>query len=153
MFTLRDMNRVLPEIKGLSRKTVFSMKKSALSYSLSQMSSQHRGATIEKMVRDILVRQGNKVKYIGGNNSFDMEVNGQRLEVKSSMPYVVPTKKGATFIYRFQNIKTKFFDRIILVYITPNGLEMRGYSNKTMTKMLRKNKYYSNGKTYTVSVA
>lgn len=153
MFTLKNMNNVLSEIKGLKQRSVFSVRKNALAYNLSKMNSQHRGAIVEKMIRDMLIRQGKMVKHIGGNHSFDMEVDGKKVEVKSSLPHIVHTKKGKTFIYRFQNIKTKFFDQIILVYITPNGLRMKVFSRKNMVKILRKNKYYSNGKTYTTKAA
>jgi hypothetical protein len=114
------------------------------------MNNQHRGAIIEKMVRDRYIMQGKRVKYIGGNNSFDMLVDGERVEVKSSLPQVIPTKSGNTFIYRFQNIKTKYFDKIVFVYVSPNGLRVKTFTKKTMMKMLRKSKYYANGKSYAV---
>lgn len=153
MFTLKHMNRVLGEIKGLKKKSVFSIKKNALAYNLSQMNNQHRGAIVEKMVRDILIKHGKKVEHIGGNHSFDMRVDGRRVEIKSSMPCVVPNKNGGTLIYRFQNIKTQYFDKIILVYITPKGLIMKQYDKRTMAKMLKRHKYYSNGKTFTAKAA
>jgi hypothetical protein len=144
MFTLKHMNRVLGEIKGLSSKSVFSVRKSRLSYSLSQLNNQHRGAIVEKMIRDKLIMQGRRVKYIGGTNPFDMLVDGQRVEIKSSLARKLPS--GRHF-YQFQNIKTKNFDKIILVYITPNGIKTKTFTKKTMMKKLRRNKYYSNGKT------
>jgi hypothetical protein len=112
------------------------------------MNSQHRGAIIEKMIRDRFIMQGKRVKYIGGSNSFDMLVDGERVEIKSSLPQVIPTKKGHTLFYRFQNIKTKYFDKIVLVYVSPNGLRVKTFTKKTMMKMLRKSKYYANGKMY-----
>ncbi len=146
MFTLKHMNKVLGEIKGLGNKSVFSLKKNRLCYSLSKLNNQHRGAIIEKMVRDRLIMQGMRVKYIGGTNSFDMLVNGQRVEIKSSLARSVCC--NGKYFYSFQNIKTKNFDKIILVYISPNGLKMKTFSKKAITKILSKNKYYSNGKTY-----
>jgi len=148
MFTVNHMNRVLCEIKGLGSKSVFSIRKSRLTYRLSCMNSQHRGAIIEKMIRDRFIMQGKRVRYIGGSNSFDMLVDGERVEIKSSLPMVIPTKKGHTLFYRFQNIKTKYFDKIVLVYVSPNGLRVKTFTKKTMMKMLRKSKYYANGKMY-----
>lgn len=155
MFTLKHMNSVLGEIKGLSKtkRSVFSERKNALSYRLSKENSQHRGAIVEKMIRDLFIMQGKRVKYIGGNNSFDMMVDGQRVEVKSSLPMVIPTKRGNTLLYRFQNIKTNYFDQIILVYITPRGLVVKSFSQNQMTRMLIGSKYYSNGQTYSAKVA
>jgi hypothetical protein len=73
-----------------------------------------------------------------------MLVDGQRVEVKSSLARQLPS--GRHF-YQFQNIKTKNFDKIVLVYITPNGIKTKTLTKKTMMKKLRRNKYYSNGKT------
>lgn len=148
MFTMKQLNKVLCEIKGLKKQTVFSARKNPLAYRLSQMNNQHRGAAVEKLVRDALANNGKKVEYIGGNHPFDMKVNGKRVEVKSSVPQVIETKTGRTFYYRFQNIKTKHFDKIVLVFVTPDGLVSKTFSRKVMDKKLRKSKYYSNGKTY-----
>lgn len=149
MFTLKHMNKVLGEIKGLGNKSVFSIKKNKLSYSLSRLNNQHRGIIIEKMIRDQLIVQGKRVKHIGGSNRFDMLVNGQRVEIKSALARSLSKNK---YYYQFQNIKTKHFDKIILVYVSPNGLRTKTFTKKTMAKILRKSKYYSNGKTYAAAV-
>lgn len=150
MFTIKQLEKVLGEIKGLGRKSVFSPNKNALAYSLSQMNNQHRGMAVEKLVRDLLTKHGKRVEYIGGTHPFDMKVNGKRVEIKSALPRVIETKTGRTMYYQFQNIKTKNFDKIVLVFVTPNGLVTKTFSRKVMVQKLRKNKYYSNGKTYTV---
>lgn len=148
MFTIKQLNKVLGEIKGLNRQSVFSAKKSVVSYELSQLNNQHRGTAVEKLIRDTLTNNGKKVEYIGGTHPFDMKVNGQRLEIKSAMPRVVETKTGRKMYYQFQNIKTKNFDKIMLVFVTPNGLVTKTLSRKVIVRKLRKSKYYSNGKTY-----
>lgn len=148
MFTIKHLNNVLSEIKGLKRQSVFSNSKNALAYRLSQMNNQQRGSAIEKIIRDILIKNGKKVQYIGGTHPFDMRVNGKRVEIKSAMPRVIKTKKGQTLYYQFQNIKTKNFDKIILVFVTPKGLVTKTVSRTVMVNKLKNNKYYSNGKTY-----
>lgn len=148
MFTIKHWTKVLGEIKGLKKKSVFSRNQNELTYELSQMNNQHRGSAVEKIIRDVLIENGKKVEYIGGTHPFDMKVNGKRVEIKSAMPRVINTKTGRKMYYQFQNIKTKNFDRIVLVFVTPKGLVTKTFSRKVMVKKLRKNKYYSNGKTY-----
>ena len=150
MFTLKHMNKVLGEVKGLKVKSVFSPHKNALAYKLSTMNSQYRGTIVEKMVRDFFISRGDKVRYFGGNSPFDMIVNGSRIEVKSALPWF--NGSGACF-YRFQNIKTDLFDKIYLVYVTPYGLKIKSFSSDKMARLLKNHANHCNGKTFSCKAA
>lgn len=146
MFTMKDLNKILPEVKGLRTKSVFSPKKNRLCYRLSKMNSQYRGTIIERMIRDTMLRRGKKVQHIGGNHGFDLVINGKKVEVKSSL--AMPNSDGATgYSYQFQNIKIKKFDMLIIVFISPEGITMRQMSKKVVARYLKGTKHYSNGQT------
>lgn len=127
MFTMKHLKKVLPEIKGYQRKSVYSMHKNMLCCTLSQMPSRHRGTAIEGIVRDRLITMGFRVDHLGGTHSFDMRVDGYRVEVKSSLSHSkisLRNQKPASF-YNFQNIKTNCFDYLVLVFVQPKGLLIR----------------------------
>lgn len=121
MFTLREFRKIQSEIKGLVQtECLYSSRKSALCYKLSKMNSQIRGNAIERMIRDYFITMGNRVDYFGGNYCYDMLVNNKiRVEVKSSLAQKISNNK---YRYRFQNIKSGYFDLIILVFVTPKGI-------------------------------
>jgi hypothetical protein len=146
MLTLRDMNKVLGEIKGLNKcKAIYNRKKNALCYKLSKMCTQHRANVIERMMRDYLITMGNRVDYYGGSHPYDMMVNGKRVEIKSSLAC---RTSSSSYRYRFQNIKTSYFDQIILVFVTPHGIILKKMSSDNMGKKIATAKYHANGKTF-----
>jgi hypothetical protein len=127
MFTMKHLKKVLPEIKGYQRKSVYSIRKSMLCCTLSEMPSRHRGTAIESIIRDHLITMGFRVDHLGGTHSFDMRVDGHRVEVKSSLAHSkisLKTRK-VSYYYNFQNIKTNCFDYLILVFVQPKGLLIR----------------------------
>jgi hypothetical protein len=127
MFTMKHLKKVLPEIKGYDRKSLYSMRKNTMCCILSQMPSRHRGTAIESIVRDELITMGFRVDHLGGSHSFDMRVDGYRVEVKSSLAHskISLRTKKVSYHYNFQNIKTSCFDYLVLVFVQPKGLLIR----------------------------
>ena len=134
MFTMKDLSRVLPELKGLKRPAIFSLSKSESAYKLSKMGSQFRGHAIEKMVRDGLLKK-HKTSYHGGSHSHDITLNKDvRIEVKSALatPLVSSrTKKISGYKFSFKHVQLSKFDILFLVYVTPNGLKVRWMTKAT----------------------
>lgn len=134
MFTMKDLSRVLPELKGLKRPAIFSPSKNQMAYKLSKMGSQFRGHAIEKMVRDGLLKK-HKASYHGGSHSHDITINSDvRVEVKSSLavPFVSKrTKKIVSYKFTFQHVQLSKFDILFLVYVTPNGPKVRWMTKAT----------------------
>ena len=144
MFTESDLCDVVREIRGLRYVSPFSKKKNAVSYRLSRMNSQCRGNAIEKLVRNYFVKNNLNVKYIGGSNTFDMRVNGLRVEVKSSLCKISIVGGKVHYSYNFKHIKPKNFDKLVMVYISPTNIEARIVDSRTVAKYLNnKNKHKS----------
>ena len=150
MFTMKNLNRVLKEIPALDQTNPYSINKSKVSYKLQQISScRQRGYAVEAMVRDELILMGYKVEHLGFRYSYDLRVDGNRVEVKSALARTKKLVRSGKFYetYDFQNIKTDCFDYLVLVFITPNGLISRMLTQEQAEDMLRFNTEYSQGKT------
>jgi hypothetical protein len=130
MFTIKNLDKALSEVSGFHNKTIFSAKKNLLAYRLSKMSRNYRGGVVERMVRDYYKKSGKKVVYFGGSNSFDMMVNGKKIEVKSALAR--PSSNG--YHYHFHHICPSNFDKLILVFISPEGVSSRVIDSKTAAK-------------------
>jgi len=143
MFTMRHLNRVMPELKGLNKPNIFYVSKSEIAYRLSKMNSQFRGHAIEKMVRDELLKKhmGN---YHGGSHSHDITINKKtRVEVKSSLasPRVkANSKKIISYSFTFKHIQLEKFDILVLSYVTPTGVVTKWMSKATAMEFVS-NKY------------
>lgn len=144
MFTMKDLDRVLPELKGLKRPSVFSASKSRAAYKLSKLNSQYRGHAIEKLVRDGLLKK-HKTNYHGGGHSHDITVGKNiRVEVKSALAVPVVSKKmGKIVAYRFvfQHVQLSKFDILFLVYVSPNGPKIRWMTKATAREFVSNPRY------------
>lgn len=147
MFDIKHLDRVLAEIRYLNRRSPYSANKSMFCYRLSRMSSQRRGGVLERMIRDLFVAKNKQVRYIGGTHPFDMLVGSERVEVKSSLATVSIVGGKIRYSYQFQNIKTKNFDKLVMIFVSPEGLQIRQMTRKMVNKHLRGSKKYSNGHT------
>lgn len=149
--TSKQFDRIMTKIGGKRSRSIFSYKKHEIAYKLSVMkNNRERGHAIEHIVWEMLIRQGKRVRYFGGPHHFDMLVNGSRVEVKSSLANIKTIKGKKYYRYAFQNIKTKNFDKLILVFVSPEGLSVRQMSCAVAKKHLRKAKVYSGGQTLKV---
>lgn len=146
MFTVDDINRVLPEIKGLRSRSLYSKSKNAASYKLSRMKTQHRANVLELLVRDRFVNMGCRVKHIGNSHEFDMLVDGKRIEVKSSLATCSVTGGVVSYAYKFRNVKTHCFDKLVLIFVSPENIEIRQMDVSTVRKRLKNVSEGVNGK-------
>ena len=136
MFTTKHLNRALGEISGLNKKSIFSPRKNMLSYRLSKMSSQYRGNVLERMVRDYYKAIGKNVMHLGGGASFDMLVDGRRVEVKSALARPHYSKGKISYSYNFQHIRPDNFHKLIMIFVSPEGLDIRSMDSRTVAKYL-----------------
>ncbi len=144
MFTIKHLDKVLGEVRGFHNKSIFSPKKNILSYRLSRMSSQYRGGVIERMIRDYYKKSGKKVSYVGGSASFDMMVNGRRVEVKSALARMSITNGTVKYAYNFQHICPNNFHKLVMVFVSPEGLTTRVMDSRTVAKYLGTKKRHKN---------
>lgn len=135
MITLKTLDRVLKDIRDSENKGLFHPRKSLIAYRLSRMSSQYRGRVIERMIRDYYISKKKNVWYYGGSHPFDMRVNGKRIEVKSALARQ-ENKGSKNYSYNFQHIKPHNFDKLIMVFISPEGIHTRVVDSRTVAKHL-----------------
>lgn len=135
MITLKGLVRALKAIRDSDNKGLFSPKKSVLAYRLSRMSSQYRGRVIEHMVKEYYISKKKSVWYYGGSHPFDMRVDGKRIEVKSALARN-NTNGNSKYTYNFQHIKPHNFDKLILVFIAPEGIKTRVVDSRTVAKQM-----------------
>lgn len=147
VFTTKHLDKVLCEVRGLNQKSMYSHRKNMLAYRLSKMSSQYRGSILERMVRDLFISKKKTVRYIGGSHPFDMMIGRERVEVKSSLATVSVVNGKIRYSFKFQNIKTDNFDKLIMIFVSPEGLEIRQMSRAVVRKHLSDAAHYSNGQT------
>lgn len=136
MFTTKHLDKALTEVSGFHARSPFSPKKNLLTYRLSKMSSQYRGNVLERMVRDYYKSIGKRVVHIGGSSSFDMLVNGRRIEVKSALGRPMVSNGKIRYSYNFQHICPNNFHTLIMIFVSPEGLEIRSMDSRTVAKHL-----------------
>lgn len=142
MFTTKHLDKVLGEVRNATKNSPFSPKKSLLAYRLSKMSRNYRGTTIEMMLRDYFVKKGCVVKHIGHSNKYDLYVNGKKIEVKSALARQKIVGGKIKHEYKFAHVCPSKFHKLVLVYVSPQGLEMRTMDSRTAAKRLGvKNKH------------
>ena len=136
MFTTKHLDKILTEVRGAKKNSPFSPKKNMLAYRLSKMSRNYRGTTIEMMLRDYFVRKGCVVKHIGHSNRYDLYVDGKKIEVKSALARQKVVKGKIKHEYKFAHVCPAKFQKLVLVYVSPEGLEMRTMDSRTAAKRL-----------------
>lgn len=142
MLTLKSLDKVLVEVRGFHKKNHFCPKKNLLCYRLAKMSRNYRGGVVERMIRDYYKSVGKAVFYFGGNSPFDMIVNGHRVEVKSSLAKVKMVRGVPQYTYRFGHIRPSNFNKLVLVFISPEGITARIMDSRTVVKYTgHKNKH------------
>lgn len=121
MFTIEELQSAKS-----SGHNLFSPERSRLAYEFSLMTGCERGVCAERMLYNRLANDGFDVTHIGGSNSYDILLSGDkdyRIEVKLAtygMLYQTPKKKY--YGYSFRNIKPDLFDYLFLILVTPDGL-------------------------------
>jgi hypothetical protein len=134
MFTTEHLDKVLGEVRGYHKKSIFCPKKNLLAYRLSKMSSQYRGGAVERIIRDYYINNGYNVRYIGGSHSYDMLVNNRKIEVKSALAKMSIVGGVVKYKYNFKHICPSNFHKLVMVFINPEGLTARVMDTRTVAK-------------------
>ena len=134
MFTIKSLDKALGEIRNINKKSPFCPKKHLVAYRLSKMSRNYRGGVVERMVRDYYKKMGKAVFHIGGNSSYDMLVNGHKIEVKSALAKVNIVGGVIKYTYKFGHIRPANFSKLVLVFISPEGITARVINSNTAAK-------------------
>ena len=134
MFTTKNLDRVLAEMRNHNKKSPFCPKKHLVAYRLSRMSRNYRGVAIERMVRDYYKKIGKTVFHVGGNSSYDMIVNGHKIEVKSALAKMTVVGGVVKYSYKFGHIRPANFSKLVLVFISPEGISARVMNSNTVAK-------------------
>jgi hypothetical protein len=61
----------------------------------------------------------------GTKQKYDLWANEEKIEIKSSLARQKQARDGVYYTYSFSDIKPECFDRLVLVYICPEGLKLR----------------------------
>ena len=134
MFTTEHLDKVLGEVSGYHNKSIFCPKKNLLAYRLSKMSSQYRGGAVERIIRDFYIESGHRVTYVGGSKSYDMIVDGRKIEVKSALAKMSVVGGVVKYKYNFKHICPNNFHKLVMVFISPEGLTVRVMDTRTVAK-------------------
>lgn len=125
MFSLADFERVrnTTKQKGILDALLFSIQKNEFAYSMNLCDSHHRGTYAERLIGNKLVDNGFTVEFCGENLDYDLLVNCSiRTEVK--LATVQPYYRNKTK-YVFHKVKPECFDILFLVFLHPNGMDVK----------------------------
>ena len=128
MLTLKDLSDAKKLLKKVYAKgyDYYSPDQNSLSYELCTMSNTERSDAVEVMVMSLFDRSGQNTYKMGGlKKKYDLWANDEKIEVKSSLARQKKNRNGVHYTYSFADIKPECFDRLVLVYISPEGLKLR----------------------------
>jgi len=126
MLTLKDLDCAEKFLQKSYVLNHYSPKQNKLSYKLCAKNPVERSEKLEILVMQLFERKGYNVYRMGGlKKKCDIWVNDERIEVKSSLASKCVTRKGVVYYtYTFPGIKPECFDRLVLAYVTPYGVEL-----------------------------
>ena len=128
VLTLKDLSAAKKFLKKMYAKDYpyYSPERNSLSYDLCTMSNTERSDSVEVMVMKLFERSGKNIYKMGGNNKrYDLWANEEKIEIKSSLARQKNARGNVYYTYSFADIKPECFDRLVLVYICPEGLRLR----------------------------
>lgn len=129
MITLKDLSVAKKFVKKMYAKDYdyYSPKQSAVSYDLCTQSKTQRSDNIEALVMELFGRAGYDLAKKGGTNQrYDLWAGSEKIEVKSSLAEKRVGRKGQVYYtYTFMGVKPQCFDRLVLAYVTPYGVDFR----------------------------
>lgn len=139
MLTLKDLSVAKKFLEKNYALAHYSKKRSVLSYKLCSMNPVERSDTIEAMVLGLFERRGYNVYRMGGlKKKYDLWVNDEKIEIKSSLATKCSTRHGQIYYtYTFPGIKPEYFDRLVLVYVTPKGVELNILTSRAVYARIR----------------
>lgn len=129
MITLRDLSAAKKFVKKMNAKDYYyySREQSDVAYDLCTQSKTERSDNVEALVMKLFGRAGYDLDRKGGTNQkYDLWAGNEKIEVKSSLAKRRVDRKGEIYYtYSFMGVKPHCFDRLVLVYITPYGVDFR----------------------------
>lgn len=129
MITLKELSAARKFVKKMNAMDYkhYSPKQNRIAYDLCAMSKTERSDNVEALVMGLFDRSGYNLYKMGGTNkSYDLWANEEKIEVKSSLAEKCVTRRGLIYYtYSFMGVKPECFDRLVLAYITPNGVDFR----------------------------
>jgi hypothetical protein len=154
MTTMAIFNRAKKQHRMFKEETLRSKgykftttERSRVAKQLYKMDKDARGRMCEFIVAEELRSLGFRVEMLDGNGKNDMVIKVGRLsynvEIKSSL--WTPKKDKTTNAYTMAAIKPQHFDILILIFVSPSGVEYRIISNEKFLKCFGKYYSYSNG--------
>ena len=129
MLTLKDLSAAKKFVKKMNALdyNYYSPKQNPVSYDLCTQSKTERSDNVEALVMKLFERSGYNLYKMGGTNKrYDLWANEEKIEIKSSLAEKCVTRRGEIYYtYAFMGVKPECFDRLVLAYITPNGVDFR----------------------------
>ena len=148
MLTLKDLSAAKKFLKKMYAKDYpyYSPEQDGLSYSLCTMSNTQRSDSVEVMVMKLFEQSGQNIYKMGGNNKrYDLWANEEKIEIKSSLARQNNARGNVYYTYAFADIKPECFDRLVLVYICPEGLKLRILTKRAVYARVSSRKRGVNG--------
>ena len=134
MFTIADFERAREHksIDGIMDALLFSIEKNEFSYAMNLCDSHDRGTYAERLVGNKLIDHGFRVDFYGAAHDYDLLINNSiRAEVK--LGTIQPSGKNKTK-YVFHKIKPELFDVIFMVFLHPNGVDIKWTTGEIFTE-------------------
>lgn len=139
MITLKDLDCAEKILQKGYALDYYSPKKNKLAYKLCGMNPVERSDKLEAIIFSLLKKKGYNVYRMGGlKKRYDLWANDERIEVKSSLAERCVTRKGDEYYtYTFPGVKPECFDRLVLVYVTPTGVELSILTKRAVYARIR----------------
>ena len=139
MFTLQELDEATDFLEKSYSLPHYSSEQNDVCYRLSRMNSVSRSEQLEVLVMKRFERNGHNVYRMGGTKKkYDVWVNDERIEVKSSLATKCTPRKGQTYYtYSFSGIKPECFHRLVLAYITPTGIKLHILTRRAVYARIR----------------
>ena len=128
MVTLKELSAAKKFVKKMNAMDYkhYSPKRNAAAYDLCTMSKTERSDNVEALVMQLFERSGYNMYKMGGARSCDLLANEEKIEVKSSLAEKCVSRNGLIYYtYCFPGVKPECFDRLVLAYIRPYGVNFR----------------------------
>jgi len=139
MLTLKDLDKAKRFLKKSYALSHYSPSSDKLAYELCAMNHVQRSDTIEAMVFGLYKKYGyNTYKEGGLKKTYDLWANDEKIEIKSSLAKKCVARKGSVYYtYTFSGIKPEHFDRLVLAYVTPYGVNLNILTKRAVYARIR----------------
>jgi hypothetical protein len=152
MLTLKDLDTAKKHIEKSYALDHYSKKRNALANKLCRCNPVTRSEQIEALVWLLFKQYGYNVYRMGGTKKkYDLWANDEKIEVKSSLASKCSIRNSQEhYTYTFSGIKPECFDRLVLAYITPNGVEFGILTQRAVYARIQNGKLKRGPQGYTI---